>query len=221
MEQVHIKNLEKYHPGYKDRDLIWCKVYFKMVNADPEFEMMPEIDKWRFIAFIILELQTKQPVPLDPQYLTRKGFNLKSRPISLTIQMLHNFVEVCNAGVTQIREEKSREEKKRVEESNKEKYLEFVFLSTTEYSKLVEKFGKPRTDELIKDLNLGIGSKGYKYKSHYYTILSWERKNDGQKPPAKTRRSLAASSDVQSAYGDEIQAGEVSAVPKGQTADPV
>jgi len=36
MDYLHIKNLEAYHPGYKDRDLKWFKCYFKMVNADPE-----------------------------------------------------------------------------------------------------------------------------------------------------------------------------------------
>lgn len=94
MEYLHIKKLENYHPGYKDRNLQWCKAYFTMVNADPEFEMLEEIDKWRFLAFIMLELQTKKPIPLDEGYLTRKGLNLKKRPISLTIKMLQNFIEV-------------------------------------------------------------------------------------------------------------------------------
>ncbi len=93
---VHVKNLEKYHPKYKDRHLIWCKVYFTMLDGDPEFEMIDEIDKWRFLAFVMLELKSKKPVPLDENYLSRKGFNLKKRPISKTLQMLHNFIEVRN-----------------------------------------------------------------------------------------------------------------------------
>ncbi|MCP4566851.1 MAG: hypothetical protein GY841_04630, partial [FCB group bacterium] len=115
MQYLSVKNLEKYQPGYKDRTLIWCKVYFKMINADPDFEMLCEIDKWRFIAFAMLEIQTKKPVPLDSEYLRRKGFDLKKRPISLTIQMLHNSVEVRNENVTQIRIEKSRVDKNRIE----------------------------------------------------------------------------------------------------------
>lgn len=121
MKYIHVKKLDKYHPGYKDRNLIWCKVYFKMVNADPDFEMMPEIDKWRFIAFIILELQTQKPIPIINEYLKRKGFNLKKRPISKTLQMLHNFIEVRNDSVTQRREEKSREEEE-VEKRRKDIY---------------------------------------------------------------------------------------------------
>jgi hypothetical protein len=62
----------------------WFKCYFKMVNADPEFEMLCEVDKWRFIAFIMLELQYQKPIPLDNMYLSRKGFDLKKRSMSLS-----------------------------------------------------------------------------------------------------------------------------------------
>lgn len=129
---VHIRNLEKYHPGYKDRNLIWCKVYFNMINADPEFEMLEEIDKWRFIAFIMLELQYKNPVPIDNEYLQRKGFNLKKRSIKLSLNMLHNFVDIvtednksplqfCNTDKR--REDKRREDKIPPTKEDVEKYI--------------------------------------------------------------------------------------------------
>lgn len=112
MEYVHVKNLERYNPGYKDRELQWCKAYFKMINADPEFEMLGEIDRWRFLAFVMLELQIKQPIPLDEAYLTRKGFDLKTRPISLTLQMLHNSLEVVANPLRRVyKEEEYKEEK--------------------------------------------------------------------------------------------------------------
>lgn len=94
---ITVKNLEKYHSGYKDRELRWAKIYFKMVQGDPEFEMIDnEIDKWRFVCFVILELQAQKPIPYNEDYLKKKGFNLKKRPISLTLNMLHKFVEVVN-----------------------------------------------------------------------------------------------------------------------------
>ena len=121
MKYIHVKSLEKYHPGYKDRELQWCKTSFKMINSDPEFEMLHEIDKWRFIAFIMLELQIKKPVPLDETWLGRRGFDFKVRPISLTIQMLHNSVEVvtenhetCNESVTQNKSRVDKEKNKKV-----------------------------------------------------------------------------------------------------------
>lgn len=57
----------------------------------------------------------------------------------------------------------------------KRKYGEFknVLLTDGEYLKLKEKFGD--ADERIKALSIGIKSKGYVYKSHYATILNWDR----------------------------------------------
>ena len=130
MIYVSVKNLEKYHPSYKDRQLSWCKTYFTMLNADPEFELLTEIDKWRLMAFIMIELQLKRPVPVDKDYLIRKGFDLKKRPISLTLQMLHNFLDVCeeplqNRDTEKRREEKNREEERRGEETEQGSVTEY------------------------------------------------------------------------------------------------
>ena len=56
------------------------------------------------------------------------------------------------------------------------KYLEFVLLTEDEHTKLKEKFNS-RLDSQIENLNNYIGSTGKKYKSHYHTLLSWDRKN--------------------------------------------
>lgn len=120
MKYIHVKNLEKYHPGYKDRILLWAKIHIKMIQGDPDCEMITDETDWaRLIKFILLELNAQKPIPLDPLYLQRKGFNLKKRPIDLTINMLQTFIEVvsitdteCIQDVTHIRVEKSREEKK-------------------------------------------------------------------------------------------------------------
>ena len=47
--------------------------------------------------------------------------------------------------------------------------------------KLIEKFGSD-TKNWIERLNNYIGSKGKKYKSHYHTILAWDRKAQEKKP---------------------------------------
>ncbi len=69
------------------------------------------------------------------------------------------------------------------ENISKEKFLDFVFLTKDEHQKLIKKFGEKLTKEKIVELNMGIGSKGYKYKSHYFTILNWARKDQ---PPEQT-----------------------------------
>jgi len=74
---------------------------------------------------------------------------------------------------------KERKKKKEKTESPKSVFGEFknVKLAEDEYKKLIEKFGEFLTNEKIENLSSGIASKGYKYKSHYATILSWDRKN--------------------------------------------
>ena len=59
-----------------------------------------------------------------------------------------------------------------------------VLLSEEESLKLTKKFGEQGAKERIEGLSAGVASKGYKYKSHYATIFSWERKH--QKESGKT-----------------------------------
>ena len=61
---------------------------------------------------------------------------------------------------------------------DKVRHLEFVFLTEKEHKALIDKFGEATTKEYIENLNNGIGSKGYKYDSHYHAILSWHRKDN-------------------------------------------
>ncbi|MBD3194072.1 MAG: hypothetical protein GF317_03390 [Candidatus Lokiarchaeota archaeon] len=147
MQYLSVKNLEKYHPGYKDRTLQWAKIYFKLVQGDPDFEMvLDETDKWRYVTFILLELYNKKPTPLDPVYLTRKGFDLKKRKIDATIQSLRNFVEIRNETVTDSLQfcnvDKDKEEDK---EEDKEK--DIVQQSCTNTSKQKT---KPTPDPALK-----------------------------------------------------------------------
>lgn len=71
------------------------------------------------------------------------------------------------------------------------KYGEFVFLSTDEYKKLVEQFGEQQAKLLIEELDDAIGSKGYKYRSHYRTILNWYRRKHPPPPPKPTEEEVA------------------------------
>lgn len=191
MQYIHIRSLEKYHPGYKDRELKFAKIFFNIVQGDPDCELIDnEIDRWRFIAMICLELQAQKPLPDLPEYWTKKGFDVKKRPMSLTLQMLQKFILVVtenkkSCGVDKDKEEDKEEEKERTPapsvtdpgKEEKEKHLDFVFLTQVEYKELKARFGENALKDLIFQLNVYIGSKGIKYKSHYYTILSWARRD--------------------------------------------
>ena len=158
MKYVHIKSLESYHPGYRDRKLQWCKAYFTMLNADPDIEMLCEIDKWRFLAFIMLELQMQKPVPLNEAWLTRKGFNLKKRPMLLTLQMLHNFVELGTIDVKTCVLEKSRVDKS--SECNNQPNLPIINAVIEDLNKQCSTSYKPTSQKTSKHISARI-SEGF------------------------------------------------------------
>ena len=76
---------------------------------------------------------------------------------------------------------------KKDKENPKIHYGEFknVLLTPEDYAKLIGKFGQDKADEWIKRLSEGIASKGYRFKSHYATILSWERREKRDSPSSK------------------------------------
>lgn len=77
------------------------------------------------------------------------------------------------------------------DKNDKKVYMEFVRLTESEYSKLIEKFGEKGTKDKIENLNNYIGSKGKKYKSHYHTILNWSKKDAKDTTPTESAKSKA------------------------------
>jgi len=159
MKYLHVKNLDKYHPGYQDRYLIWCKIHFSMISGDPDFEMIDELDQWRFVKLIMLELQSRGPVPLDQKYLERKGFNFKKRAMSLTLMELQRFIEVCNTK----------------EENGVTPTVEVVAISTSTSISTLLRSDIPKTIEEAKEYFLEIGSTEVAANRFfdYFTSIGW------------------------------------------------
>ena len=74
-----------------------------------------------------------------------------------------------------------------ISDNNKKPYGELsnVLLTDVEYDKLTERFGKAGIEDRIAELSLALASKGYKYKSHYATVLSWDRRDKKEHPPTR------------------------------------
>ncbi len=97
----------------------------------------------------------------------------------------------------------SKVNKSKVNKSKVYGEFENVLLTEDEYTKLLERFGEKDTTSLIEKLSAGIASKGYKYKSHYATILNWAKRDDnppeggehGKRPKENRRDPLQDSRD--------------------------
>lgn len=183
MKYLHVKNIEKYHPKFKDRDLVWCKLYFSTLNTDPEFMLLDEIDKWRYFAFVMLELQLKKLIPLEPKFLILKGFDFRKRKLDITINAIYELVEICDIPISDryqndtLDKEKRREEKSDDIES-KSFFGKYVNMYVKEYSTLCDRFGKSTVDDFIEKINDWISSKGKKpFQDYPATIRNWIKKD--------------------------------------------
>jgi uncharacterized protein YktA (UPF0223 family) len=98
----------------------------------------------------------------------------------------------CDGNASKVKESKVKESKV------KDIYGEFqnVLLSSEEYKKLTDKFGESTTKSKIEILSSGIASKGYKYKSHYATILSWDRMDEKRSKPNNTKQFINSEEHV-------------------------
>ena len=141
MEYVHVRNLEKFHPGYKDRNLTWGKIFINMAQGDPDVEELCEIDFSRLIKLILLELRAQKPLPNSVAFWQHKGFDINFRPMSLTLQMLQKFVVVVsnNSEEASRREEKRREDKIRKETEKPSPYWAAFSKETQDLLKTVFK----------------------------------------------------------------------------------
>lgn len=156
MPTIKVKNLGKYQPGYTDRKHKWAKIYFESF-LDDEFQKLHEIDRYRFWSLIVYETYLEgKPVVLNDTNLKLLGWSSKKRAISLTLQMLHTLVIVCNgqseSSVTQSRVDKSRVEKKREEYTCE--FLEFwkKFKGRWDIDKGYIKVGKKEAFDEFKKL---------------------------------------------------------------------
>jgi len=153
---------------------VWCLLLEKATSQKPE-------NRGKLLN------HKDQPATI-PEIASGISLKKKMKLVKYALSVLTDIGWVsCDAEAEETSEEfqktssKSSVVKSSVEKNREEKniYIEFVKLAENEHTKLTEKFGSEGTEQRIAALNDYIGSTGRKYKSHYHTILSWERKNKG------------------------------------------
>lgn len=101
---------------------------------------------------------------------------LKKRKLTKTYQQFTNCL---------IRDKNKAKDKDMDKVKNKYGEYNNVLLTKIECDKLVKKFGGQETLVKIDNLDFKIEQKGYKYKSHYLTILDWDRRDKKKNPKQK------------------------------------
>lgn len=103
-----------------------------------------------------------------------KSFKNRSPEIEIEIELeLDKEIEIDSK---QTPDKPATQKHKRGEYAN-------VLLSDEEYLKLSEEWGEPELLRMIKTLDEGIETKGYKYKNHYLALRKWKEKDRGTPIP--------------------------------------
>ena len=118
------------------------------------------------IKIILLELRAKKPLPNLDDYWVKNGFDVKKRPMSLTLQMLHNFIDTVTPDEKERYVDKSRVDK------DKEKDTRNVTLSD---------------DDFLKTLKANTVYKGINIDAELGKMDAWLGTRPGRK---KTKRFI-------------------------------
>lgn len=199
MNYIQIKDWNKMQ-HYKHRNPPWIKLYAEMLD-DETFEFMSDMAKLVYFCLLLFASRKGNKIRNDSKWINRKlpiDGEITDDHISELLRA--GFLSVCDndSDMLALRYQDAIPEKSRVETelekskskkqaSNKDRFLDFVYITTEEYKKLLDRFGGLGASNKIAALNEYIGSTGKKYKSHYHTILMWARKDAVGKPKVVTK----------------------------------
>ena len=157
---------------------------FGMIEIIDEIILLDAWGKWQ---------EVEKLTEIREQTRKRVAKHREKQKLLATSNVTGN-VTVTQSNATEEDKELEEDKKKRKKEKppapEKHKYGEFknVLLTEDELRKLKEKFPND-WEKKIEALSYGISSKGYKYSSHYSTILNWARRDEEKKKEKSTPKS--------------------------------
>jgi len=191
-EYLKVKNWEKWQSYRKDRGQPpWIKVWRRLLR-NLKWINLSDAEKGHLVSIWMLAADHEGTIPNDAGSI-KVLCHLKAKPnLNKFIQLgfltssgCQDDVNVASSwrqGDVKVTPQSSTD-KDRVKTDKKAKYYDCVFLSEEDCKKLNKKFGSKGAQERIINLNDYIMSKGKYYKSHYHTILTWERMRENKKIP--------------------------------------
>ena len=190
------------------KNIVWIRLQLTLLNDYRFTDKLTDSQKLLYISLLLLAGSCKNKIPNDANYIKRQ-LNLESPVEKIRIDMdtlakvypkfvigkdfcsfakfdeIHNWIEPTYKGTPSVtRGVTPRKSKNEIDISGKDKYLDDVYLTKDEHTKLVAKFGIAKTTKMVTILDNYKGSSGKKYHSDYKAILGWVVKRmeeDGKK----------------------------------------
>ena len=172
---IKIKGWEKFQ-HYKNRKPPWIKLYRDLID-DMEFYALSGDAAKTLVLLWVIASEADGYLP-DIKVLAFR-LRIDDKKCKKLLSELNHYIDSgmlanCMQDATPERERETETEKSKSKSKDKSAFAPFVFLSSEEFSKLVDKFG---TDEqakrAIEILNNYKASSGKKYKSDYHACIGW------------------------------------------------
>jgi len=164
------------------------KKFLEVINTDKERVVVLPNGRWLIPDFIPFQYGSH----LNPNNRVHASVLvvLESNGVNLTsIRGLREEGQGVKEKEKDRDKDNNNKNKKTAEPIEKDLYGEYVYLSNREVEVLISTYGPSKAKEFISRLNDYIGQNtdhARKYKSHYYTIKNWMRKDNVKKlEPAK------------------------------------
>lgn len=199
---LEIVGWEQWQTYRKDRGQPpWIKVHRRLLRNPKWIELT---DAQRGQLVVLWLLAADHDGKIESLAMARRiGF--MSSPIDIQVFVNAGFITVTPVG-----RQDDAKPTPQGRQDGKQLFLEFVRLTQDEYQKLIQKFGQEDADERIQRLNDGIGSKGYKYQSHYHTILTWDRRDKKRDKPVVSTDISSHGVSEEEAIRALFECGEIS-----------
>lgn len=141
-----------------------------------EFELLAEDDDFYWSQSLLKRMEIKDDVSKKRSEAAKKRWgkvNNTNDSDDLHSKDDANGMQMDSKSNAIKEKEKKVKEKKTIKDIPKNKYAEFVSLTSEEYMKLTNEHGEDSVRNMIGVLDNYKGSSGKRYKSDYRAILSW------------------------------------------------
>ena len=139
-----------------------------------------------------------------------RGQDIKKLDTKISKNLITNSKEIEHLDVKKLDTNNNNNNNKKNNKEEIKRFKDKIYMTTSQYQELIEKYDKDRVDKTITRLDLYKKSTGKKYSDDYSTLLLWidediEKENKSLENNFKNERNSKWIKDLKEKYGDNLE----------------
>lgn len=180
MEYLKIQNWDRWQTYRKDRGQPpWIKIH-RRIRLNPEWVELSDSERGQLVSIWLLAADKDGVVPDSKELIKKLCFMSGTPNLNKFIDLgfIENGRRQNDAGATPERQPDvtPKAEAKAEAKADKNIYMDFVFLTNSEFEKLKTDFGEKNLNLMVEELSLYLGAdkkRQKKYSSHNHVLRGW------------------------------------------------